>query len=67
VSGKVVDSVGLTVGCRSWERPPSSPEPEHPGYRVALEHKRAVAGRLRERAEAAGANDPDDSPKSCCW
>jgi len=27
---------------------------------VALEHKRAVAARLRELAEAAGAKDPDE-------
>jgi hypothetical protein len=38
---------------------PQFPEPEHSGHRVALEHKRAVAGRLRERAVAAGARDPD--------
>jgi len=33
-------------------------EPEHPGHRAALQHKRAVAGRLRTLAEAAAARDP---------
>jgi len=48
------------LGCAFVGAAAEFPEPEHPGHRVALEHKRAVAARLRELAEAAGAKDPDE-------
>jgi len=32
-------------------------EPDHPGHRVAIEHKRAVVDRLRELAQRVGARD----------
>jgi len=46
------------LGCAFVGAAAEFPEPEHPGHRVALEHKRAVAARLSELAEAAGARDP---------
>jgi len=48
------------LGCAFVGAAAEFPEPEHPGHRVALGHKRAVAARLRELAEAAGATDPDE-------
>jgi AcrR family transcriptional regulator len=47
------------LGCAFVGAAAEFPEPEHPGHRVALEHKRAVAARLHELAEAAGARAPD--------
>src|SRR6266545_552354 len=46
------------LGCAFVGAAAEFPEPEHPGHRVALGHKRAVAASLRELAEAAGATDP---------
>ena len=46
------------LGCAFVGAAAEFPEPEHPGHRVALEHKRAVAARLSELAQAAGARDP---------
>jgi hypothetical protein len=34
------------------------PQADHPGHRVALEHKRAVRARFRKLAEEAGARRP---------
>jgi len=48
------------LGCAFVGAAAEFPEPEHPGHLVALEHKRAVAARLRELAGAAGARDPDE-------
>ena len=48
------------LGCAFVAAAAEFPEHEHPGHRVALEHKTAVALRLRELAEAAGARDPDE-------
>jgi len=48
------------LGCAFVGAAAEFPEPEHLGHRVALEHKRAVAARLRELAEAAGARDPQE-------
>ncbi|HYU57201.1 MAG TPA: TetR/AcrR family transcriptional regulator [Actinomycetota bacterium] len=48
------------LGCAFVGAAAEFPEPEHPGHRVALGHKRAVAASLRELAEAAGATDPDE-------
>jgi AcrR family transcriptional regulator len=48
------------LGCAFVGAAAEFPEPEHPGHRVALEHKRAVGARLRALAEAAGATDPDE-------
>jgi len=48
------------LGCAFVGAAAEFPEPEHPGHRVALEHKRAVAARLSELAEAAGARDPQE-------
>lgn len=47
------------LGCAFVGAAAEFPEPEHPGHRVALEHKRAVAARLRQLAEASGTRDPD--------
>lgn len=47
------------LGCAFVGAAAEFPEADHPGHRVAMEHKRAVVGRLRELAEAAGARDPD--------
>ncbi|MGZ8610746.1 MAG: TetR/AcrR family transcriptional regulator [Actinomycetota bacterium] len=47
------------LGCAFVGAAAEFPEPEHPGHRIALEHKRAVVGRLRALAEGAGARDPD--------
>ncbi len=47
------------LGCAFVGAAAEFPEHENPGHRVALEHKTAVAARLRELAEAAGATDPD--------
>jgi hypothetical protein len=35
------------------------PEPDHPGHRVALEHKASVRARFRQLAAEAGATQPD--------
>ena len=46
------------LGCAFVGASAEFPELEHPGHRVALEHKRAVVDRLRGLAEDAGARDP---------
>ncbi len=54
------------LGCAFVGAAAEFPEPEHPGHRVALGHKRAVAASLRELAEAArtliGAHIDGDVP-----
>ena len=47
------------LGCAFVGAAGEFPEPDHPGHRVAAEHKRAVVDRLRELAERAGARDPN--------
>jgi AcrR family transcriptional regulator len=47
------------LGCAFVGAAAEFPETDHPGHRVAAEHKRAVAGRFRELADEAGARDPD--------
>ena len=46
------------LGCAFVGAAAEFPDDEHPGHRVASEHKRAVLDRFRELAEAAGARDP---------
>ena len=36
------------------------PEPDHPGHRAALEHKRSVLSRISQIAAQAGARSPYD-------
>jgi AcrR family transcriptional regulator len=47
------------LGCAFVGAAAEFPEPDHPGHRVALEHKRAVVDRLRRLAEDASARDPE--------
>lgn len=47
------------LGCAFVGAAGEFPEPDHPGHRVAAEHKRAVVDRLRELAQRAGARDPN--------
>lgn len=46
-------------GCPFLHAATEFPALEHPGHRVALEHKQAVRTRLRELATQAGAYQPD--------
>jgi AcrR family transcriptional regulator len=46
------------LGCAFVGASAEFPELDHPGHRVALEHKRAIVDRLRRLAEEAGARDP---------
>ncbi len=46
------------LGCAFVGASAEFPELDHPGHRVALEHKRAVVDRLRTLAAEAGARDP---------
>ena len=46
------------LGCAFVGASAEFPELDHPGHRVALQHKRAVVDRLRRLAEEAGARDP---------
>jgi AcrR family transcriptional regulator len=45
------------LGCAFVGAAGEFPEPDHPGHRAAVEHKRAVVGRFRELAQQAGAQD----------
>jgi len=47
------------LGCAFVAAAGEFPEPDHPGHRAAVDHKRAVVGRLRELAEQAGARNPN--------
>jgi AcrR family transcriptional regulator len=47
------------LGCAFVGAAGEFPEPDHPGHRAAVDHKRAVVGRLRELAEQAGARNPN--------
>jgi AcrR family transcriptional regulator len=61
----ILDMVAATVSHPNWRGCPflntgsEFPDPDHPAQAVILGHKRAVAGRLRALAEAAGARAPD--------
>lgn len=46
------------LGCTFQAAASEFPEPDHPGHRIAREHKLEVVRRLRELAEQAGAADP---------
>jgi AcrR family transcriptional regulator len=46
------------LGCAFVGAAGEFPEPDHPGHRVAAQHKRAVVGRLSQLAAQAGARDP---------
>jgi AcrR family transcriptional regulator len=45
-------------GCPFLNMSSEYPQADHPGHRVALEHKRAVRARFRRLAEEAGARRP---------
>jgi AcrR family transcriptional regulator len=45
-------------GCPFLNMASEYPQADHPGHRVALEHKRAVRARFRKLAEDAGARRP---------
>lgn len=45
-------------GCGFLRAAGEFPEADHPGHRLAIEHKRATIERFRELAHAAGAQDP---------
>jgi AcrR family transcriptional regulator len=45
------------TGCAFVGAAGEFPEPDHPGHRAAIEHKRAVVDRFRELAQRAGARD----------
>lgn len=47
------------LGCAFVRAAGEFPEPDHPGHRAAVEHKRAVVGRLSQLAAQAGARDPN--------
>jgi AcrR family transcriptional regulator len=47
------------LGCAFVGASAEFPELDHPGHRVALEHKRAVVDRLKSLGEKAGARDPN--------
>jgi AcrR family transcriptional regulator len=62
----IFDSVAALVtspacmGCTFQVTAAEFPEASHPGHAVALAHKQAVRGRLRELAVEAGARRPDE-------
>jgi AcrR family transcriptional regulator len=62
----IFDSVAILattpgcLGCTFQVTAAEFPEPSHPGHAVALAHKQAVRGRLRELAMEAGARRPDE-------
>jgi AcrR family transcriptional regulator len=62
----IFDSVAILVtspacmGCTFQVTAAEFPEASHPGHAVALAHKQAVRGRLRELAMEAGARRPDE-------
>ena len=45
------------LGCAFVGAAGEYPEPDYPGHRAAIEHKRAVVDRFRELAQQAGARD----------
>lgn len=47
------------LGCTFQGAAAEFPAQEHPGHQVALAHKLAVAGRLRDLAAQAGLRDPE--------
>src|SRR6266545_6414043 len=47
------------LGCTFQGTAAEFPDPEHPGHRVALAHKRSVLARLRGLAEDAGLRAPE--------
>jgi AcrR family transcriptional regulator len=48
------------LGCTFQSAASEFPESDHPGRRVALDHKRAVLGLFARLARDAGLRDPDD-------
>ena len=48
------------LGCTFQISAAEFPDRSHPGHAVALAHKDAVRTRLRDLAEAAGANRPEE-------
>ena len=54
----VLASSPQCLGCTFTVAAGEFPEPEHPGHRVAREHKQQVLGRLEELAVAAGLREP---------
>jgi AcrR family transcriptional regulator len=57
--GKLANSPQC-LGCTFQGTAAEFPDPEHPGHRVALAHKRAVRERLRTLAQEAGLRDPEE-------
>jgi AcrR family transcriptional regulator len=61
----ILDMIAATASHPKWRGCPflntatEFPEPDHPARAVILPHKRAVRERLRARAAAARARDPD--------
>ncbi len=47
------------LGCAFVGAAGEFPEPDHPGHRAAVEHKRAVVGRLSQLAAQVEARDPN--------
>ena len=47
------------LGCTFQVTASEFPDPTHPGHAVAIRHKQAVRGRLRELATHAAADQPD--------
>lgn len=56
--GKLATSARC-LGCTFQGAASEFPEMDHPGHRVALDHKRAVRNRFAELARDAGLRDPD--------
>jgi AcrR family transcriptional regulator len=56
--GKLATSARC-LGCTFQGAASEFPEMDHPGHRVALDHKRAVCNRFGELARDAGLRDPD--------
>lgn len=50
----------VCLGCTFQVTAAEFPDESHPGHAVALAHKRAVRGRLRELASEAGSRRPDE-------
>lgn len=56
--GKLATSARC-LGCTFQGAASEFPEMDHPGHRVALDHKRAVRNRFAELARDAGLHDPE--------
>ena len=52
-------TTSASYGCPFLNVATEYPEAEHPGHRVALEHKQSVRSRFRELAREAGAKKPE--------